>query len=566
MALSEQERLKRRHEHEWFNERRASIGKRLIKVPDELLTTEEIELRRKAELERLDRNRKARQRRYHADIATRGALGILLPYEKMSWLINVAGENKVVFQTTKDQIFEYERIDPNRKQNGVRSAFNVMMIDIDSDLSVEEFEEATGIRPHFFVGKRLPNGKLQRPHAIIELAYPVKCSPETPSQRRQLAYFESIADRTTEALLLRGHDADFGQKTTMKNPDYGGWDVDVSREIPMRLDTIDKQVRPALKAAREAAKHTFRFPEAFHKLDTAKPLRTQAPKNLLNLESYPGRNSALFDMVRQEMRDTLDAGLSYDVYYERSRDLLSHYNAQLAFPLPTAEINGIARSHAKWFANSWHGRKPTDQKLKNRGAARHLILPWMTEKERQAVGAAYSHDVQSKRTWQQVREAKRQHPNATKAQVAKTLKRDVKTVAKYWDVPTDGERAAARKIAELSSNVAFYMSSIVEERLSEASSLRESGAISKHDPLLAPQTAPHSPPFSKEPEPVSKSKNDVRWRKNQLASLLDEIKKRKPIPKRAPTAPMHDQADGLMPTHAESHSSSKEIDFLAIFA
>ncbi len=448
MSLSKSTKQLRK-EHTEHNHWRRSRRLGRVKMPWHLMTP--AERRRQEAKERTDTIKLEDKR--NLDLQIKEICGLKLPYEWMSHYIRGAGDNKRVRIIEKRELMSFSRIDGNTcDRRGRRTKFKFMMFDIDSDLSRDEFFRITGIMPNYFVGKLLPDGRIQRPHAIIELLYPVPLSGKDAwGDRRR---FESIYADLYERLKAAGVDVDYGQKTTFKNPDYDGWDVVVSNTGAVLLRHLKDDLD--LKAARDAA---FRatiieitgVPEQAPQMV---PLQALPKRRSRDPGTYAGRNDTLFHTVRLQIMaewKTMQGGDIHAFSYRLLKDL----NISQGFSLSDSELRGIAKSHAKFFAR-YKGPRNPHRKFRNEGAAKHLILFTMTKREKQAVGAHYTHAICASRTAKLIQDFKKRHPEATISFIAKKLKIDRKTVRKYLYLKSPNDLAALKKIKELRESAAAY--------------------------------------------------------------------------------------------------------------
>lgn len=447
MIPTEQRKLRKEHDKidEWLESR----GRDKIPIPDKLKTEKE----RQRDAARAEKEKRKLEEKRAFDLQVKEIYDLKLPYEWMSHFIRGAGHDKRVRVIEKRELMNYSRIDGNTcNGRGQRTKQKFMMFDIDDDLSLEEFVSISGVRPNYFVGKQLPDAKMHRPHAIIEIMYPVPLDEE--NSRGEIYWFERLYDRIYERLRAADVDVDYGQKTTFKNPDYDGWDVEISKGGPVLLrhlqDDLDR--RAYLDAAfKRTVLEVTGLPE-----QAPAPAKIQVPprKRLVNNGKYSGRNETLFHTVRVRIMADWNILKGQDIY-RFSHLMLKDLNASHGFHLPACELKSIAKSHAKFFAK-YKGPKNPNRKVKNEGAAKHLILWHMTKREKQAIGAYYTHALCTSRTAKRVYDFKKANPKATISQTAKALEIDRKTVRRYFHLDSPSDLAALRKIKELQESTAAY--------------------------------------------------------------------------------------------------------------
>ena len=448
MALTE-EIKKLRKEHKKLNDWLESRGRAKLPIPENLKTEKE----RQRDAAKAEKEKRKLEEKRAFDLQVKEIYGLKLPYEWMSHFIRGAGHDKRVRVIEKRELMNYSRIDGNTcNGRGQRTKQKFMMFDIDDTLSVDEFFRITGVMPNYFVGKQLPDGRMHRPHAIIEIMYPVPL--EAKNSRGEIHWFERLYDRIYERLRAADVDVDYGQKTTFKNPDYDGWDVEVSKCGPVLLrhlqDDLDRrayldeafqktllEITGLPKQARQLAKFDIAPRQRF--IDTGK---------------YSGRNETLFHTVRLRIIADWNLLKGQDIY-TFSHSLLKDLNASKGYRLPACELRSIAKSHSKFFAK-YKGPKNPNRKVRNEGAAKHLILWHMTKREKQAIGAYYTHAVCTSKTAKLVQDYKKANPGATISQTAKDLGIDRKTVRRYFYLASPTDLPALRKIKELRESAAAY--------------------------------------------------------------------------------------------------------------
>lgn len=443
MFTAEEIKLKRK-QHRENNAWLRSVNRPTRKMPFNLMTAKERARDARSQLKR-QRNREDKRQQ---DLVIKEAFGIKLPYEWLSAFLRGAGDDKRVRVIEKRQLMSFSRVDANICNGmGRRLALKFMMFDIDSDLSVSEFASTTGVAPTFFVGKLLPDGKMQRPHAIIELQYPVKIPAGTFN--REFAWFERLYDLMFERLHEAGVDVDYGQKTTFKNPDFDEWDV---QEANCGARTL-RQLQDEIDAHGETLSFFAKSVEPVSGLPEVARHKRQKKFDFKDAD-FAGRNEALFHTVRHAIMADW-ANIAHGDVHSVSLGLLEDLNLKCGYGLRPSELKGIAKSHAKFFAR-YRGRANPHRKPRNEGAAKDLILWSMTKRERQAIGAHYTHGLCSKRTLELVQSHKRAHPGVTISATARALGIDRKTARKYFDVESAEQLAAMRKIRELRESVAAH--------------------------------------------------------------------------------------------------------------
>lgn len=415
-------------------------------MPFHLLTPKERLRRQQAEEKKLRKLREKRQ----FDLSIKQAYGLKLPYEWMSHFLRGAGDDKRVRVIEKRELMNYSRIDGNTcNAKGRRIKQKFMAFDIDSDISLAEFVVAAGVTPTYLVGKRLPDGRLQRPHAIFELRFPIALDSDHPDDG--MPAFNELYEEIYKRLHAVGYDVDPGQKTTFKNPDFAGWDVDDPKVAPVTLQELQNSLE-------KSSATVWRFAEAVQAValvpDGTSVQTAPKPERIVDVNSFAGRNEALFHTIRHKIMDDWANYKGKDIA-SLSYALLRAMNQAEAFHLADAELRSIAKSHAKFFKN-FKGKRNPLRKERNKGAAKHLLLWYMNTRERQSIGAYYTHSLCVARTYDLVHKYKRANPGASITQIAKALVLDRKTVRKYASMLSPGEAAALRKIKELRENVASH--------------------------------------------------------------------------------------------------------------
>lgn len=510
------------------------------------------EAERKREERRVEKNKQRLEDKRNLDLHIKEALGIQLPYEWMSHFIRGAGDNKHVRVIEKRQLLNFSRIDGNIcDRRGRRTKFKFMMFDIDSNLSRDEFFRITGVMPTYFVGKLQPDGRMHRPHAVIELMYPIPLSGK--DAWGELRWFERIYDGVYERLRAADVDVDYGQKTTFKNPDYDGWDVEFSAGA-----VLLKHIQADLdrKACMDAAyKRTIRLvtglPEGKGEQENLPklPIRRSA-----NTGTYSGRNDELFHTVRLKIMSEWKI-LNKLGIFEHSYGLLKKINGERGFSLPASELRSIARSHAKFFKH-YRGPKNPNRKARNEGAAKHLILSYMTIREKQAVGAYYTHAICTSRSANAVHDFKKKHPDATISSTARALGMDRKTIRKYFYLSSPSDLAALRKIKELRESASAFwhaknLSSVVMGDFRGG----ESGLIRRkhiHIEVISEAGTPKNDTL--------KASNSVRFSSQLVQKIRDARLKH-------PDLSVYNRRTEIEENPIFSHIDSEkpEIDFLAAF-
>lgn len=426
-----------------------SIGRPKKAMPFELMTEKE---RRDAERKLIKKQRDLEDKR-NLDLHIKEAFGIKMPYQWMSNFIRGAGHDKRVRVIEKRALMNYPRIDGNIcNGRGRRTKYKFMMFDIDSDLCRDDFYRITGVTPTFFVGRSLPDGRMQRPHAIIEIKFPVPL--HCAKHRDELLLYERIYDDIYARLRRAGVDVDYGQKTTFKSPDYDGWDVEISGCGETTLRNLQKELeRKAYlnSAYRRTIRRLTGLPEKKQVQESLPKLPRRVSRHTGN---YSGRNDELFHTVRFKIMAEWSVLNKQDIF-NYSHRLLRELNASRGFNLPASELKSIARSHAKFF-KQYRGPKNPNRKVRNEGAAKHLILRYMTVRQKQAVGAYYTHAICTSRSAHAVLDFKKKHPGTTISSTAKSLGMDRKTVRKYFYLSSPSDLAALRKIKELRESAAAF--------------------------------------------------------------------------------------------------------------
>lgn len=448
MALTEEIRRLRK-EHKTIDEWLESRGRDKLPIPENLKTEKE----RKRDAEKAEKAKRKLEEKRAFDLQVKQMYDLKLPYEWLSHFIRGAGHDKRVHVIEKRELMNYSRIDGNTcNGRGQRTKQKFMMFDIDDALSVDEFFRITGVMPNYFVGKQLPDGRMHRPHAIIEIMYPVPL--EAKNSRGEIHWFERLYDRIYERLRSADVDVDYGQKTTFKNPDYDGWDVDVSKGGPVLLrnlqDDLDRKVEFDAAFRRTVLEITG-LPEL---VPQAARIPVPPRSRFVDTGKYSGRNETLFHTVRLRIMADWNILRDQDIY-TFSHSLLKDLNDKRGYRLPDCELKSIAKSHAKFFKR-YKGPKNPNRKVKNEGAANHLILWHMTKREKQAIGAYYTHALCTSKTAKLVRDYKQANPRATISQAAKDLSLDRKTVRKYAKLSSPSDLPALRKIKELQESAAAY--------------------------------------------------------------------------------------------------------------
>lgn len=446
--LTAKQRKEARRRHRETNKWLESVGRPKKAIPFELMTEKE---RRAAENKLLRKQRDLEDKR-NLDLHVKEAFGIKLPYEWMSHFIRGAGHNKHVRVIEKRELLNYPRIDGNIcDRRGRRTKFKFMMFDIDSNLSREDFFRITGVMPTYFVGKLLPDGRMETPHAVVEMMYPIPLAGK--DSWGELRWFERIYDIIYQRLRAADVDVDYGQKTTFKNPDFDGWDVALyGGAVLLKHIQADLDRKAALDAAfRRTIQEITGLPE---RKTTDEDLPRLQSRRSVHTGNYAGRNEELFHTVRLQIMAEWKI-LNKKEIFEHSHGLLKKLNTEKGFNLPASELKSIARSHAKFFK---HYRGPSNprRKIRNEGAAKHLILSYMTIREKQAVGAYYTHALCASRSANAVHDFKKKHPEATVSSTAKALGIDRKTARKYFYLPSPSDLAALRKIKELRESAAEF--------------------------------------------------------------------------------------------------------------
>lgn len=446
MALTEEiKRLRKEHTkvNEWLESRGRSRDK--TPMPWNLLTEAE-KLRRERQEAKKKQNLEDKRQ---FDLQIKAAYGLKLPYEFMSHFIRGAGDDKRVRVIEKRALMNYSRIDGNTCDfRGRRLKQKFMAFDIDSNLSSAEFCDATGISPTFLVGRRVPDGRLERPHAIIELRYPVSLEHKHSTE---LDLFHEVYDEIYERLHAAGHWVDRGQKTTFKNPDYSGWDVETAGQGGVRLQDLKKELE-------RTTARVWKFAEAVRAIaglpEQTNQVQIKMPERPVNVGGYSGRNETLFHEVRFKIMDNWKDYKGQDIA-KVSYDLLKEMDRDEGFQLPECELRSIAKSHGKFF-KKFKGKRNLLRKQRNDGAARHLILRHMTKQQRQAIGAYYTHSVCGCRTLRLIQNYKKTHPGVSISLTAKDLCLDRKTVRRYFHVKSESDLAVMRKIKELRDHAVSY--------------------------------------------------------------------------------------------------------------
>lgn len=439
-----------RKEHNKVNQWLESRGRSRDKTPMPWnLLTEAEKLRRERQEAKKKQNLEDKRQ---FDLQIKEVYGLKLPYEFMSHFIRGAGDDKRVRVIEKRALMNYSRIDGNTCDfRGRRLKQKFMAFDIDSNLSSAEFHDATGVLPTFLVGKKLPDGRLERPHAIIELRYPVSLERKHSTE---LDLFHEVYDEIYERLHAAGHWVDRGQKTTFKNPDFSGWDVETAGQGGVRLQDLKKELE-------RTAARVWKFAEAVRAIaglpEQTNQVEIKMPERPVNVGGYSGRNETLFHEVRFKIMDNWKDYKGQDIA-KVSYDLLKEMDRDEGFQLPECELRSIAKSHGKFF-KKFKGKRNLLRKQRNDGAARHLILRHMTKQQRQAIGAYYTHSVCGARTLRLIQNFKKTHPGVSISRAAKDLGIDRKTARRYFHVKSESDLAVMRKIKELREHVVSYWAS-----------------------------------------------------------------------------------------------------------
>jgi len=225
-----------------------------------------------------------------------------------------------------------------------------MVFDIDSEDAYDRAEER-GCPPPTFIALNRENG---HGHAGYLLESPV--SAFVRSSRKAMCFYEDV-----ERGLARKLGADPAYAGFLsKNPLSPRWETDWQARIPYRLDTLN---------------------DCLDKTDKRRIKRTAM--------SGIGRNVTVFDFIRanayrQWLKYTKD-GRSAEEFAAFLADEAHGINRTFRPPLHNAEINGIARSVAKWVLDKFSLKRFSDIQAErgrrswSRTETRSAMKPWTLE-------------------------------------------------------------------------------------------------------------------------------------------------------------------------------------------
>lgn len=426
--------------------------------------------------------------------------GITVPAEKLSAYVRYADLDKkarISFnnaQTLLSPYVDFNTMKKVGKKQYIRSAYMSMMFDIDSNVSVQQLTDVlNGFQFSYVTGKEIAPGVYERPHLLIWLKYPVMMDPQAHKpveiqarQRADFRRFEDIEAYIVEKLKAAGIKIDKGQKTFTKNPDADCWDSvqcyqgdRTLREIEeaLGMKTTDASKTKKTMTFSYKSPFTFKIPKSLsgirvHANAQTPPLLTEdvlagrtaavvAKVNSFGFRiskahaecayKYDSRNETIFNEVRfiaYKFRMQHRNATAEDIY-EFIEKYAHDLNSIFSDPLDSREVGYILTSITKYCTSG--DFKEYD--LKNRGAAKDIILDFDPTKVRQQKGALYSSYLVSKKNWEKIREHRKDFPEATKTDAARTLEMSRSTVAKYWDIQDVSEIPAVSRYKELKDEV-----------------------------------------------------------------------------------------------------------------
>lgn len=241
--------------------------------------------------------------------------------------------NHGIYRMGRDKALEKKSIQPNPA-----ALVNLITIDIDRPESVMRVLECNDdLTPHY-VTENPVNGHT---HAMWVIAEPVTISPEgRPAPRR---YLKAIHHGITDTF---GGDKGYSGLLT-KNPHHPHWDTYHSPTLaPYTLDqlatALDNRGTLPPRGWDRAAKRDGELSGISRNVDLFDATREQAYKRVRDYRSHP-EGISLYGQYVQYTAHQLNKTLGF------------------ATPLPTAEVNSIARSITKWVireSGMWQGDAP----------------------------------------------------------------------------------------------------------------------------------------------------------------------------------------------------------------
>lgn len=437
--------------------------------------------------------------------AMKANLGVSLPVEWMSRFARVAEKDKKAQIYFKRHSFYMPYIDVNiltqlSAKNYQRTRYLTMMFDIDSDFSVEQWNELFQKLPFGWItGKDLGKMLFQRPHILLPLKYSIPVEPKDDRGRTDLARFERIQHHIVEKLRSAGVKIDAGQKTVTKNPDSDAWDSTISRTEGWTLKEMEKALgieRGSRLASGPGSFLSRKFGGGSHPKVSLMKLgsSSQTSGNMNRTPVFGGnvvhifkpesanphsRNCALFDDVRVKAYNYYRTGERKSLY-EMNAYCLSvarNLNVQYPVPLKSYEVKSIAKSIARFCVNKLSLRSDT----KNRGAAHEYILPFFSGEMKRSIGARYTHSVVSTKNYRAVADFRAANPDASHRDACKSLNLSRNTVRKYWNIKSAGDLKSLKKLAALKATVSSFLGDkvVVLANIKEGQygAIRETGLV-----------------------------------------------------------------------------------------
>ncbi|NVO22632.1 primase C-terminal domain-containing protein [Donghicola mangrovi] len=330
----------------------------------------------------------------------------------------VANSDKKVFRVNKleNNIWTYPYLQANYSDK-----VNSIIVDVDSIICIEALKSHLPLNmlPASITGKLAPCGaKFIRPHIRFNLKVPVR--------KKDKAVFERLKS-VTQALQLAvqktGADVDSATPPLItKNPFSSNWDAkffgDASKVL-WELDEFEEMLSVP------------------HRL-----IRTKGNSNKTNVRSSPlcdeeSRNCGLFNAVKSEAYANRTHCQNSQELFDYVHEKCRVHNAKYPRPLSASEVKAVAKSITKWTWNNYKPKNLSSRYVYDKGAARQYIQEEDSIRQRQSVGAYFSHMKRSNdsfgKVYQAVQELRNDGAEVTRNAVIKRSGLTKKTVRKYFE-------------------------------------------------------------------------------------------------------------------------------------